>query len=63
MKHQAKFAGQFRHILGIAGAAIVAGGYADEGVVAEIIGGLMALAALVLSWTSKAKKVGEGDFG
>ncbi len=41
----------------------VAGGYADEGVVTEIIGGLMALAALVLSWTSKAKKVGEGDLG
>ncbi len=63
MKHQAKIAGQLRHVLGIAGAAIVAGGYADESVVAEIIGGLMALAALVLSWTSKAKKIGEGDFG
>ncbi len=61
MKHQAKIAGQFRHILGIVGAAIVAGGYADEGVVTEIIGGLMALTALVLSWTSKAKNVGEGD--
>ncbi len=63
MKHQAKIAGTFRHVLGIVGAAIVAGGYADEGVVAEIIGGLMALAALVLSWTSRAKKIGGGDFG
>ena len=62
MKHQAKIAGKARHVLGIAGAAIVAGGYADQGVVAEIIGGLMALIALVLSWTSKAKKIGEGDF-
>ncbi len=61
MKNKAKIAGQFRHVLGIVGAAIVAGGYADEGVVTEIIGGLMALTALVLSWTSKAKNVGEGD--
>ncbi len=63
MRHKAKIAGSFRHVLGIVGAAIVAGGYADEGVVAEIIGGLMALTALVLSWMSPAKKVGEGDFG
>ncbi len=48
MKHQAKIAGQFRHILGIVGAAIVAGGYADEGVVTEIIGGLMALFVLLV---------------
>ena len=61
MKNHAKIAGSFRHILGIAGAAIVAGGYADEGVISEIIGGLMALTALVLSWTSPAKKIGEGD--
>ncbi len=63
MKHQAKIAGQIRHILGFAGAALAAGGYADESVIQEIIGGLMALTALVLSWISKAKKVGEGDFG
>ncbi len=63
MKHQAKIAGQARHVLGIVGAGLVAGGYAEGGVVAEISGGLMALIALVLSWTSKAKKVGEGDFG
>ncbi len=62
MKHQAKIAGQARHFLGIAGAAIVAGGYADEAVIQEIVGGLMALIALVLSWTSKAKKIGGGDF-
>ncbi len=61
MKNQAKLAGSFRHILGIAGAAIVAGGYADEGIIQEIIGGLMALTALVLSWISPAKNVGEGD--
>lgn len=57
----AKLAGQFRHILGIVGAALVAGGYADSGVIQEIIGGLLALSAMVLSWTSPAKKVGEGD--
>ncbi len=61
MKNKAKWAGQIRHVLGIAGAALVAGGYADESVVSEIIGGLMALTALVLSWISPAKKVGEGD--
>ncbi len=63
MKHQAKWAGQFRHALGIIGAGLVAGGYADGAIVQEIIGGLMALAGLYLSWTSKAKKIGEGDFG
>ena len=63
MKHKAKIAGQFRHVLGIVGAALVAGGYADETIVTEIIGGLMALVALVLSWISPAKKIGEGDFG
>lgn len=62
MKHQAKIAGQARHWIGIAGAAIVAGGYADDAVVQEIVGGLMALIALVLSWISPAKKIGEGDF-
>ncbi len=61
MKNKAKLAGQFRHILGIAGAAIVAGGYGNETDVMEITGGLMALLALVLSWTSKAKNQGEGD--
>jgi len=61
MEHGAKLAGQARHLLGIVGAALVAGGYADEGVIQEIVGGLMALVAMVLSWTSPAKKVGEGD--
>ena len=61
MRHEAKIAGQARHALGIVGAALIAGGYAEEGVIHEIIGGLMALLALVLSWTSKAKAVGEGD--
>ena len=63
MKHKAKLAGQVRHYLTIAGAAIVAGNFAEAGVVDEIIGGMMALTGLILSWTSKAKKIGEGDFG
>ncbi len=63
MKHKAKLAGQIRHALTIAGAAVVAGNFAEAGVVDEIIGGLMALTGLALSWTSKAKKVGEGDLG
>ncbi len=62
MKYQARVTGQVRHWIGIAGAAVVAGGYADDAVVQEIIGGLMALTALVLSWVSPAKKIGEGDF-
>ena len=62
MKHnKAKLAGSARHILGIAGAALVAGGYADEATVQQIIGGVMAAIAMVLSWKSPAKKVGEGD--
>ena len=61
MKNGAKLAGQVRHLLGIAGAALVAGGYADDAVIQEIIGGAMALIAMVLSWTSKAKRVGHGD--
>ena len=62
MKHQAKLAGQVRHYLTIAGAALVAGNFAEAGVIDEIIGGMMALTGLVLSWTSKAKRIGEGDF-
>ncbi len=61
MKHTAKLAGQIRHILTIAGAALVAGNFAEAGVVDEIIGGLLALTGLVLSWVSPAKKIGEGD--
>jgi len=61
MKHQAKWAGQIRHILTIIGGALVAGGYAEESVIQEIIGGFMAIAGLILSWRSPAKKVGEGD--
>jgi len=62
MKHKAKWAGQFRHLLTIVGAALVAGGYADEGMVQEIIGGLMTFVGLVMSWTSGAKLLGEGDY-
>lgn len=61
MRHGAKIAGQLRHWLGIVGAALVAGGYAESTQIDEITGGVMALVALVLSWTSRAKKVGEGD--
>ncbi len=61
MKHQAKWAGQIRHVLTTIGGALVAGGYTDESTVQQIIGGAMALVGLYLSWTSKAKRVGEGD--
>ena len=37
------------------------GGYVEGAVVQEIIGGVVALITLVLSWTSGAKKIGEGD--
>jgi len=63
MKHKAKLAGTLRHLLGITGVAVVARGYANEVVVAEVIGVIMALAPFVLSWISPAKKIGEGDFG
>ena len=63
MKHKAKIAGQVRHYLTIAGAAIVAGHFADAGVVAESIGGPMDLPGLVLQGPSKATKVGAGDRG
>ena len=62
MKHQAKIAGQGRHILTAAGVYLVASGRADEATVEQIVGGILALASLIMSWTSKAKRVGEGDF-
>ena len=61
MKHGAKWAGALRHALTIAAGAVVAGGYADESTVQQIIGGFMALAGLVLSVTSPAKIEGTGD--
>lgn len=61
MKHQAKLAGQARHILTAVGVYLVASGKADEATIEQIIGGVLALASLVMSWTSKAKRVGEGD--
>ncbi len=61
MKNQAKWAGSIRHVLTIAGGALVAGGYTDESTVQQIVGGFMALAGLILSWTSPAKKEGKGD--
>ncbi len=60
-KYHARITGQMRHWLGFAGGAVAAGGYADESTVQEIIGGLMALTTLILSFISPAKKVGEGD--
>ena len=63
MKHGAKIAGQARHWIGFVGAALVFGGYADGEAVQAIIGGVVALIALVSSWKSKAKNIGEGDFG
>ena len=61
MKHQAKWAGQIRHVLTVIGGALIAGGYADESTIQEILGGVMAATGLILSWTSTAKKIGEGD--
>ena len=62
MKHKAKLAGTIRHLLGVAGTLLVAGGYVEESAVAQIIGGIMAALPFVLSWKSPAKKIGEGDF-
>ena len=62
MKHQSKWAGQIRHVMTILGGGLVAGGFADESTIQEILGGLMAAAGLILSWTSPAKKIGKGDF-
>lgn len=61
MKNQAKWAGQIRHILTIAGGGLVAGGFTDESTVQQILGGFMALSGLILSWKSPAKIEGKGD--
>lgn len=61
--NRAKLMGQIRHYLGILGAALVAGDYVPVEQWDQIVGGVIAIAALVMSWTSKDKKVGHGDLG
>lgn len=61
MKHKAKWVGQIRHVLTIMGGALVAGGYADESTIQEVLGGFMAFAGLILSWRDPSKTIGEGD--
>jgi len=43
------------------GGALVAGGYADESTIQQILGGFMAFAGLILSWRDPSKTIGEGD--
>jgi len=61
MKNAAKFAGGARHILGIAGAALVAGDFVEAAMWDQFVGGVMALIAMWASYTSKAKLKGAGD--
>ena len=61
MKNAAKWAGNFRHWLGIAGAALIAGDFVEAGMWDQFVGGVMAAVAMYSSWTSKAKLEGEGD--
>ncbi len=62
MKHGAKLAGNARHWLGIAGAALIAGNFVEAGMWDQIVGGIMAACAMYASWTSPAKQVGKGDY-
>ena len=63
MKHKAKFKGQVRSVMIALGGIAVGAGYMDEGVMVEIVGGVVALTGAVWSWIDPAKRVGEGDFG
>ncbi len=77
MKNQAKWAGQIRHVASALGGILVAIGVADANEAATLTSGIdavfssaMALSGIasiiagnLWSWFSKAKKVGEGDFG
>ena len=62
-KNSAKWWGQIRHLLTVIGAAAVAGDYVPQEQWDQIAGGVLALGAFVMSWNSKAKKVGHGDLG
>jgi hypothetical protein len=46
-----------RHALTAAGSVLVAKGYVDSGTFEAIVGGLLALVGLGLSWQDKAKRV------
>jgi len=51
-----KLMGQVRHILSAIGVYLVATGQVDDAGMQEIIGGIMALAGLALSWFAPEKK-------
>jgi len=59
--NNAKWAGNLRHWLGIMGAALIAGDFVDVSMWDQFVGGIMAAAAMYLSWTSPAKLKSEGD--
>jgi hypothetical protein len=68
MKHQAKIAGQVRHVLTAAGGILVVQGRANEADVQSfltqwdvMLGAAMAVFGFAWSWFSPAKKIGEGD--
>ncbi len=77
MKNQAKWAGQIRHVMTALGGILVALSVADANEAATLASGvdavfssamaLFGIASIVggnaWSWLSRAKKVGEGDFG
>ncbi len=63
MRHKAKVIGQVRSALIALGGFAVGAGYMDEGMMMEIVGGVVALTGAIWSWRDPAKKVGEGDFG
>lgn len=45
-----------RHLLTSAGAVLVAKGYADAGTTEAIVGGVLAVVGLALSWRDKAQR-------
>lgn len=77
MKNQAKWAGQIRHVMTALGGILVALGVADAPEAAtltstvdtffssamSLVGAVTIVAGNFMSWVSRAKKVGEGDFG
>jgi len=59
--NDAKWAGHFRHWLGIFGAALLAGDFVEAAIWDQFVGGVMASFAMYASWYSKAKTIGNGD--
>ena len=76
MKHQAKWAGQIRHVMTALGGVLVALGVADTNEATTLMSGVDAAFSSVMSlfgiasivggniwsWLSPAKKLGKGDF-